>query len=86
MLEQAAERFHAFGNADRLKRHIGLNGLIHRDGMKIDMQNSAAHGGMLNFLDERRAIRFFAGDFKLDENVLAGGVAQHRVDVAGGDL
>jgi len=41
---------------------------------------------VLHFLHKRRAIRFLASDFKLDQDIFSGSVAHHCVDVAGGDL
>ena len=86
LLEQAAEIFHPIRRPDRFQRHIGVNGLVHRDGVKIEVQNVASNGGMLDFLHHRHAVRFFAVDLELDENIFARGMAQHRAHVASGNL
>ena len=86
LLEQAAEVFNAVGRADRFEGDLSLDRLVHGDGMKIEMPNLAAHGRVLHFLHQRGAIRFFAGDLQLNQNVFAGSMAHHRIDVPGGDL
>ena len=46
----------------------------------------AADGRVLDFLHESEDDSLFTGNFQLDENIFAGGVAQHRVDVASRNL
>ncbi len=53
--------------------------------MKINMEDITTNRRMLHFLHEREAVRV-PGDFKLDKNVLAGGVAQDSTDIALRDL
>ena len=52
--------------------------------MKIDMQNSSTDRGMLNFLNQGEAIS--SGYFQFDENVFAGGMTEHGIDVASRNL
>ncbi len=84
LLEQTAEILHAIGGADRLQRHVRLDLLVHRNRVEIDMQDVAADRGVLHFLDEREAVGPI--NLQLHENVLAGGMAQHRGDLASRDL
>ena len=42
LLEQATESFDSGGNAAGFERDIGFNHFVHRNGMKIDVQNIPA--------------------------------------------
>ena len=86
LLEQAAESLDALGDASRLERNIGLDHFVHRDGMKIDVQNIAAERRMLHFLHEREATGLLAIDLELNENVFTGGMTEQERNVALRDL
>ena len=50
--------FTPFGHAGRFERHVRFNHFVHRDRVKIDMQNGAAERRVLHFLDEGEAAGF----------------------------
>ncbi len=66
LLEQAAKILHAIRHTKRLERDFRMDSIVHRDGMKIDMEHRAAQRRMLDFLHQGGAIRFFTGDLELD--------------------
>ena len=86
LLEQSAEILYAIGNTRRLERNVRLDFLVHRDRMKIDVQDVTTDRRVLTSCSMRHARALFAGDLELDENVFAGGVTEHQCHVAPRDL
>jgi hypothetical protein len=88
VLEETAVVLHAVRLADRLDRHLGMEELIHGHLEEIDVEDVAAHGVVLDFLDEGKLVGDGApvGDDEFDEDVLADGVGEEGRDLALVDL
>ena len=86
LFEQAAKRFHTFRCAGRFERYVSLDHFVHRNSVEIHMQNIATERSVLHFLDKGETSGLLAINLEFDENVLAGGVAEHERNIAPGDL
>src|SRR5205085_9337297 len=86
LFKQAAKIFDAICGAGCFEWDIGLDFLVHRNSMEIDVQYITAHRGMLNFLDHRHARALLAGDLEFYQNVFPRRMTEHHVDVATRDL
>src|SRR6266567_4479617 len=71
LLKQSAKSLNADRRASRLQRNFSLDGFIHGNGMKIDMDNLTTHWRMLYFLYQRGPVRFFARDLEVNQVVFA---------------
>ena len=86
LVQQTAKCLDPLGNAGRDERDIGLDHLIHRDSVKIDMQNVATERRVLHLLQQSEAAGLLAVDLELDQNVFARSVTEHERNISLGNL
>jgi hypothetical protein len=86
--QTATEGFHTHGFASGFHGHLGVKLFVGGDCVKIHVQDCGTHGVMLHFLNERQIVGngSAVGDFKLHQEMLAGGVGEKFAEFPGADL